>query len=75
MSCCGTSHSAWPTTEHRTAPLPDEYFEPTAADLRDAQTTLIARSRALTEAPLQLRMTREAIEKAKRDRWPLVCLS
>ncbi|KAL9714318.1 hypothetical protein Ac2012v2_002631 [Leucoagaricus gongylophorus] len=52
------------------APLPDEYFEPTAADLKDAQATLIARSHAFTEAPLQLRTAREATEKAKRDRWP-----
>lgn len=50
--------------------FPDEYFTPTAAELKDAQTTLSARTQALVNAPLQLRATREAAEKAKRDRWP-----
>ncbi|KAF5326896.1 hypothetical protein D9619_004605 [Psilocybe cf. subviscida] len=50
--------------------LPDSYFTPTAADLKNAQTTLAARTQALTNAPLQLRAVREAEVKAKRDRWP-----
>jgi len=50
--------------------LPDSYFTPTAADLKAAQSTLAARTSALVNAPLQLRATREASEKAKRDRWP-----
>lgn len=50
--------------------LPDEYFTPTAAELKEAQATLSARTQALVNAPLQLRATREAAEKAKRDRWP-----
>lgn len=50
--------------------LPDSYFTPTAEDLKAAQATLTARTQALTNAPLQLRATREAAEKAKRDRWP-----
>ncbi|KXN84564.1 Tether containing UBX domain for GLUT4 [Leucoagaricus sp. SymC.cos] len=54
--------------------LPDEYFEPSAADLKDAQATLSARTRALNDAPLQLRTVRETAEKAKRDRWPYVCV-
>ncbi|KAF9024899.1 hypothetical protein BDZ89DRAFT_1068679 [Hymenopellis radicata] len=52
------------------APLPDEYFTPTAADLKAAQTQLAARTQALTNAPLKLKATREAEEKAKQDRWP-----
>ncbi|XP_006459206.1 hypothetical protein AGABI2DRAFT_149377 [Agaricus bisporus var. bisporus H97] len=52
-------------------PLPDEYFVPTAADLKDAQSTLTARTKALVDAPLQSRAVREAAEKSKRDRWPL----
>ncbi|KAK0449988.1 hypothetical protein EV421DRAFT_1732212 [Armillaria borealis] len=52
------------------AVLPDEYFTPTAADLRAAQSQLAARTQALTNAPLRLKTTREAEEKAKRDRWP-----
>jgi len=52
------------------APLPDEYFTPTPADLKAAQATLSARTQALTNAPLQLRAVREAESKAKRDRWP-----
>ncbi|KAF8656874.1 hypothetical protein AX16_002420 [Volvariella volvacea WC 439] len=50
--------------------LPDEYYNPTPADLKDAQATLEARTKALVDAPLLLRSVREANEKAKRDRWP-----
>lgn len=52
-------------------PLPDEYFEPTAEDIRAAQATLTARTQALVDAPLQLRTARDAAEKARRERWPL----
>ncbi|KAK0235692.1 hypothetical protein EDD85DRAFT_791147 [Armillaria nabsnona] len=52
------------------AALPDEYFTPTTADLRAAQSQLAARTQALTNAPLRLKTAREAEEKAKRDRWP-----
>ncbi|KAJ6584558.1 hypothetical protein B0H19DRAFT_1105553 [Mycena capillaripes] len=51
-------------------PLSDDYFTPTAADLKLAQSTLTARTQALVDAPLQLRAVRDAAEKAKRDRWP-----
>jgi len=51
-------------------PLPDDYFTPTAADLKLAQSTLTARTQALADAPLQLRGVRDAADKAKRDRWP-----
>ncbi|KAF7367379.1 Tether containing UBX domain for GLUT4 [Mycena sanguinolenta] len=51
-------------------PLPDDYFTPTAADLKQAQASLTARTQALNDAPLQLRAVREAAEKSKRDRWP-----
>ena len=54
------------------ADLPDEYFVPTASDLKTAQHTLSARTQALVNAPLQLRATREANEKARLDRWPVV---
>ncbi|KAG6837954.1 hypothetical protein H0H93_008348 [Arthromyces matolae] len=50
--------------------LPDEYFEPTAADLKAAQSTLSARTQALVNAPLELRAVREAREQSKRDRYP-----
>ncbi|KAJ3997859.1 hypothetical protein F5050DRAFT_1568497 [Lentinula boryana] len=50
--------------------LPDSYFEPTAFDLKLAQSQLSSRTQALTNAPLQLRTTREAAEKAKKERWP-----
>lgn len=50
--------------------LPDDYFQPTAADLKAVQHTLSARTQALVNAPLQLRTVREANEKAKLDRWP-----
>jgi len=51
-------------------PLPDDYFTPTTADLKLAQSGLAARTQALTNAPLQLRAARDAAEKSKRDRWP-----
>ncbi|KAG6833730.1 hypothetical protein H0H87_001162 [Tephrocybe sp. NHM501043] len=50
--------------------LPDEYFNPTAADLKAAQATLASRTQALVDAPLELRSVREAREQGKRDRWP-----
>jgi len=50
--------------------LPESYFTPTAADLKAAQATLTARTQALVNAPLQLRATREAADRAKKDRWP-----
>ncbi|KAJ7239045.1 hypothetical protein B0H12DRAFT_86198 [Mycena haematopus] len=52
------------------APLPDDYFTPTAADLKLAQSSLAAKTQALNDAPLQLRSVRDAAEKSKRDRWP-----
>ncbi|KAF9473748.1 hypothetical protein BDN70DRAFT_885577 [Pholiota conissans] len=58
------------TTVSTPVQLPDDYFTPTAADLRAAQSTLAARTQALVNAPLQLRAQREAETKAKRDRWP-----
>ncbi|KAF5388088.1 hypothetical protein D9615_000246 [Tricholomella constricta] len=51
-------------------PLADDYFTPTAADLKAAQQTLAARTQALVNAPLELRAARETREQAKRDRWP-----
>ncbi|KAF9000742.1 hypothetical protein BDQ17DRAFT_1307839 [Cyathus striatus] len=51
-------------------PLSDDYFTPTASDLKAAQATLTARTRALVDAPLELRATREAKEREKRERWP-----
>ena len=60
------------TRELEVGDLPESYFTPTAADLKAAQATLTARSQALVNAPLQLRTTREAAERAKRDRWPNV---
>ncbi|KAJ7457594.1 hypothetical protein B0H11DRAFT_2062737 [Mycena galericulata] len=51
-------------------PLPDDYFTPTTADLKLAQSGLTAKTQALANAPLQLRAVRDAAEKSKRDRWP-----
>ncbi|KDR79055.1 hypothetical protein GALMADRAFT_244812 [Galerina marginata CBS 339.88] len=52
------------------AELPEDYFTPTAADLKAAQATLSARTQALVNAPLKLRAVRDAETKAKLDRWP-----
>ena len=58
-----------------TANLPDSYFEPSAADLKYAQTTLQARAKALVDAPLQTQKLREEKEADRRKRWPTVCFS
>ncbi|KAF8622563.1 hypothetical protein AX15_006911 [Amanita polypyramis BW_CC] len=50
--------------------LPDDYYNPTTADLKDAQATLTARTQALVNAPLQTRTMRESTERAKQDKWP-----
>jgi hypothetical protein len=54
--------------------VPDSFFTPTLTDLQAAQAVLAARTKALT-APLQLRATREANEKAKLEKWPNVWAS
>ncbi|KAG7089654.1 hypothetical protein E1B28_011315 [Marasmius oreades] len=62
-----------PPATSSSAPLPtlsDEYFNPSASEVRLQQHQLSARVQALTNAPLQLKTTREAAEKAKKDRWP-----
>ncbi|KAJ7806127.1 hypothetical protein B0H14DRAFT_3882465 [Mycena olivaceomarginata] len=56
--------------EHITPRFQDDYFTPTTADLKLAQSGLIARTQALNDAPLQLRTVSEAAAKSKRDRWP-----
>jgi tether containing UBX domain for GLUT4 len=50
--------------------LPDEYFTPTLADLKERQEQLHARTTTLSNAPLLTRVQREQQTKAKRDRWP-----
>ncbi|TFY52215.1 hypothetical protein EVG20_g10651 [Dentipellis fragilis] len=60
-----------PRTGHNSPrELPDDYFTPSAADLKAAQAALSARTQALTNAPFQARAVRETDEKAKRERWP-----
>ncbi|KAK2463485.1 hypothetical protein APHAL10511_004571 [Amanita phalloides] len=54
--------------------VPDEYYNPTMADLKDAQATLIARTQALVNAPLRTRAMRESVEKARKDRWPVTTI-
>lgn len=65
-------HSLW---GFEVRELPESFFTPTAADLKAAQATLTARTQAMVNAPLQLRATRDATERAKRDRWPNVQFS
>ncbi|KAF9223594.1 hypothetical protein BS17DRAFT_817233 [Gyrodon lividus] len=59
-----------PPCGYEVGELPESYFTPTPADLKAAQVALTARTQALVNAPLRLRATREALEKAKKDRWP-----
>ncbi|CAL1715722.1 unnamed protein product [Somion occarium] len=50
--------------------LPEDYFTPSAADLKAAQASLSARTQALVNAPLRNRAVREAEETAKRAKYP-----
>ncbi|KAN0138911.1 hypothetical protein V8E53_003299 [Lactarius tabidus] len=50
--------------------LPDDYFTPTLADIKERQAQLHARATTLSNAPLLTRVQREQQTKAKRDRWP-----
>ncbi|KIM64255.1 hypothetical protein SCLCIDRAFT_15272 [Scleroderma citrinum Foug A] len=50
--------------------LPESFFTPTTDEIKVSQATLASRAQALNNAPLQLRATRQAAEKAKKDRWP-----
>jgi hypothetical protein len=52
--------------------LPDDYFTPTLADLKERQAQLHARATSLNNAPLLTRTQREQQTKTKRDRWPNV---
>jgi tether containing UBX domain for GLUT4 len=52
--------------------LPDDYFTPTIADLKERQQQLHQRAVTLNNAPLLTRAQREQQIKAKRDRWPNV---
>lgn len=70
----GLSLSPHSCPESEVGELPESYFIPSAADLKAAQATLTARTQTLVNAPFQLRATREATERAKRDRWPNVGL-
>ena len=55
-----------------TGELPDSYFTPSAADLRVLQASLMARSQALSNAPLRTQSMRETEEKSKLARYPTV---
>jgi tether containing UBX domain for GLUT4 len=52
--------------------LPDEFYNPTAADLKAAQATLHARTEGLKNAPLRTQEMREKGQKEKEARWPTV---
>ncbi|KAM6504388.1 hypothetical protein JOM56_001331 [Amanita muscaria] len=50
--------------------VPDDYYNPTATDLKKAQSVLAARTQSLVNAPLQTRAMRDSTEKVKREKWP-----
>ncbi|RDX43992.1 hypothetical protein OH76DRAFT_1360408 [Lentinus brumalis] len=50
--------------------LPDNYFDPTAADVRAQQAMLTARRDALQNTPLRTAAMREADTKRRHARWP-----
>ncbi|VDC07220.1 unnamed protein product [Peniophora sp. CBMAI 1063] len=53
-----------------TQALPDSFYEPSSADLKEAQSMLHARKEALKNRPLQTQEMREREEKKKESRWP-----
>jgi tether containing UBX domain for GLUT4 len=59
-----------PVISTRQEDLPDDYFTPTVADLKERQAQLHARATSLNNAPLLTRTQREQQTKTKRDRWP-----
>ncbi|KAF9506253.1 hypothetical protein BS47DRAFT_1333910 [Hydnum rufescens UP504] len=50
--------------------IPDEYFEPTAAELQAAYASQQRRLDALVNAPLKTQAIREREQKARAARWP-----
>ncbi|KZV62778.1 hypothetical protein PENSPDRAFT_238447 [Peniophora sp. CONT] len=50
--------------------IPDSFYEPSSADLKEAQSMLHARTEALKNRPLQTQEMREREEKKKESRWP-----
>jgi len=52
----------------------DDYYNPTMADLKDAQSILAARTQALVNAPLQTRAMQESVAHVKKARWPSTTL-
>ena len=52
--------------------LPDSFYEPSSADLKEAQSMLHARTEALQNRPLKTQEMREKEEKKKENRWPTV---
>jgi len=50
--------------------LPDDHYNPTTTDIRNAQSVLAARTQGLINAPLQTRAMRESSVRAKQERWP-----
>jgi len=59
-----------PTLTAPSENLPEDYFTPTLADLKERQAQLHARATSLSNAPLLTRAQREQQTKTKRDRWP-----
>lgn len=75
MYVCGVIHvtKSWCSYDGcEVRELPESFFTPTADEIKVSQATLASRAQALNNAPLQLRATRQAAEKAKKDRWPNV---
>jgi tether containing UBX domain for GLUT4 len=63
-------------TDSHSAELPEEYFQPTAEDVRRAQASLSQRNKSLNERTFSLSKDREAdrakAEKKKEEKWPNV---
>ncbi|KAI0027402.1 hypothetical protein K488DRAFT_25221, partial [Vararia minispora EC-137] len=50
--------------------LPDDFYTPTAADLKNAQAMLHARTEALNNRPLLTQEMRDRAERERENKWP-----
>lgn len=54
--------------------VPENYFEPTKADVKLSYDSLHSRTEALVNAPFRTKDMRDAADKAKREKYPTVSL-
>lgn len=61
------------TSASASADLPEEYFQPTAAEITSAYAAQTRAREALSNGPLKTQAIREREERARISKWPNVC--